>query len=122
MNAANIVTEVFLTRIQRALLLKHAAALRMISWHLRTSGREESGKSPGNEKAGDGLSHTWEESIIYERMKELKSFSCSNCIFTLQPQCTTCCIFFFHASQFGPVFARGTEIRVETWGKSHPGV
>lgn len=35
---------------QRALLLKHAAALRMTSWHLRIFGWEESGKSPGNEK------------------------------------------------------------------------
>lgn len=70
----------------------------MTSWHLRIFGWEESGKSPGNERACDGLLHTCEASVIYESVIRVRLFK----------------------MYFGPVFARSTEIRLETWGKCHP--
>ncbi len=93
--------------IWRALLLKHAAALRMTLWHLTVFGWEEFREWKG---ACDGPSqkHTCEASVIYKIV-----------IRVLFPQCSTCCIF-SHGTPFGLVFTWGSEIRLETWEKSHP--
>lgn len=82
----------------------------MTSWHLRIFGWEESGRSPGSERAGVGLSHskhTCEASVIHESV--MVPFFFFNFYFYSR---VTVPHYFPHDLQFGPVFARGTKIRV----------